>query len=176
MPSYAVVAGAIACPTHVQSRLSDGRFSPSSPVRPAVPIFRASDIGNERRGPNARKHCSADVYSSPPPKPIIAGHRSCAAKSAGRMASNIATGALSRTHASPGAGGAAARAYLGEINDTRKLAWRRSIEVLRMRRTAADIVAVSARPRRGLLADAWSSVAIVGMASGRPRRVRAGWR
>ena len=45
--------------------------------------------------------------------------------------------------------------YLGEINDTQELAWRRSIEVLGGRRhAAADAVAVSGRPLRGVLADA----------------------
>src|SRR5438552_382084 len=39
--------------------------------------------------------------------------------------------------------------YLGEINDTQELAWRRSIEVARGRLpTTADAVAVSGRPRR----------------------------
>src|SRR5215470_5704392 len=40
--------------------------------------------------------------------------------------------------------------YLGEINDTQELAWRRSIEVLEDGAArAADTVAVSGRPRRG---------------------------
>ena len=45
------------------------------------------------------------------------------------MASNIATGVLSRTRGSP-AGAWWHVLYLGEINDTQELAWRRSIEVL----------------------------------------------
>src|SRR5262245_15029421 len=40
--------------------------------------------------------------------------------------------------------------YLGEINDSQELAWRRSIEVLEDGAgAAADIVAVSGRPLRG---------------------------
>ena len=39
--------------------------------------------------------------------------------------------------------------YLGEINDTQELAWRRSIEVVEKgRRAAPDIVAVFGRPLR----------------------------
>jgi hypothetical protein len=46
------------------------------------------------------------------------------------MASNTATGALSRTRASPGRVVPRHVLYLGEINDTQELAWQRSIGVL----------------------------------------------
>ena len=55
---------------------------------------------------------------------------SCATRNAGRMASSIATGALSRTRGSPGPRGAVARAVLGRDQQHQELAWRRSIEVL----------------------------------------------
>jgi hypothetical protein len=46
------------------------------------------------------------------------------------MANNIATGALSRTRGSPAGAWCSHVLYLGEINDSQELAWRRSIEVL----------------------------------------------
>ena len=50
---------------------------------------------------------------------------SCATRNAGRMASSIATGALSRTRGSPGPRGAVARAVLGRDQQHQELAWRR---------------------------------------------------
>jgi hypothetical protein len=64
------------------------------------------------------------------------------------MASNTATGALSRTRASPERVVPRHVLYLGEINDTQELAWRRSIEVLEEGAATADAVAVSGRPLR----------------------------
>ena len=68
--------------------------------------------------------------------------------------------------------------YLGEINDTQELAWRRSIEVLEDGAARPrTLSAVSGRPRRGLLADA----SIVGVrlrnyvCAGRGSGARAGW-
>jgi len=94
------------------------RASLTSPLRPAVPEFSSGKSlnGKERRGPKRRKSAVVPTKSilSAANVPIIGGHHgSCAAKFAGRMESNTATGALSRTRGSPGARGAAARAVPG---------------------------------------------------------------
>src|SRR5262250_230706 len=56
---------------------------------------------------------------------------SCAAKFAGRMANNIATGALSRTRGSPAGAWCGGTCCIWARSTIRQeLAWRRSIEVL----------------------------------------------
>src|SRR5262245_58899200 len=88
------------------------------------------------------------------------------------MASNTAIGALSRTHASAaGARGAAAVLYLGEINDTQELAWRRSIEVLEDGAARPRTLSLFPEDRvEGLLADA--SVVGVRLSELRVRQAR----
>jgi hypothetical protein len=72
------------------------------------------------------------------------------------MASNIAIGALSRTRGSPaGALCSGTVLYLGEINDTQELAWRRSIEVLEEGATQPRTPSLFPEDRcAGVLADA----------------------
>ena len=91
------------------------------------------------------------------------------------MASNTATGALSRTRGSPGGawcnGTCCTSVYLGEVNDTQELAWRRSIEVLED--GAAQPLTLSLFPEdrcEGLLADA--SIIHVKLSELRLRRPR----
>jgi hypothetical protein len=65
--------------------------------------IRDTVVGNGGRGPNPGKSAVVPTKSilTAANMPIWRPSCSCAAKSAARMASNIATGALSRTHASP---------------------------------------------------------------------------
>src|SRR5690349_3833653 len=88
------------------------------------------------------------------------------------MANNIATGALSRTRGSP-AGRVVQRhvLYLGEINDSQELAWRRSIEVLEDGAARPRTLSLFPEDRvQGLLADA--SIVGVRLSELRLRRPR----
>ena len=97
------------------------------------------------------------------------------------MASNTATGALSRTRGSPG-GRVVQRhvLYLGEINDTQELAWRRSIEVLEEGAARPRTLSLFPEDRcEGLLADASivrRQAVGVAICVGRGSGARAGWR
>ena len=88
------------------------------------------------------------------------------------MASNIATGALSRTRRV--AGGRVVQRhvlYLGEINDTQELAWRRSIEVFEDGAARPRTLSLFPEDRvEGLLADA--SIVGVKLSELRLRRPR----
>jgi hypothetical protein len=95
------------------------------------------------------------------------------------MASNTATGALSRTRASPGRVVPRHVLYLGEINDTQELAWRRSIGVLEEGAAQPRTLSLFPEDRCArVLADAsivrssCRSCSCAGHGSG----VRAGWR
>jgi hypothetical protein len=86
------------------------------------------------------------------------------------MASNIATGALSR-HAGGRRPRGAAVLYLGEINDSQELAWRRSIEVLEDGAAQPRTLSLFPEDRvDGLLADA--SIVGVRLSELRLRRPR----
>ena len=93
--------------TTAEVMLDGDDVSLTSPIRPAVPEFSSGKSlnGKERRGPKRRKSAVVPTKSilSAANVPIIGGHHgSCAAKFAGRMESNTAIGALSRTRGSPG--------------------------------------------------------------------------
>jgi hypothetical protein len=88
------------------------------------------------------------------------------------MASNTATGALSRTRGSP-AGAWVQRhvLYLGEINDSQELAWRWSIEVLEDGAAQPGTLSLFPEDRcEGLLADA--SIIAIRLSELRLRRPR----
>ena len=86
---------------------------------------------------------------------------------------DIATGALSRTHASRGRVVQRHVLYLGEINDTQELAWRKSIEVLEDG-AARPTLSLFAEDRvEGLLPDASVIGGAVGVAAASATAV--GW-
>src|SRR3954463_13413399 len=107
--------------------------SQTSPIRPAVPGFSLGKSlnGKERWGPKRRKSAVVPTKSilTAANMPIIGGHHVLALQSSPEGWQ--ATPLLERCREHPGrrgARGAAAVLYLGEINDTQELAWRRSIE------------------------------------------------
>ena len=104
--------------------------------------------------------------------PIIAGHHVLALQSPpeGWQATSLLERCREHTRRRR-AGGAAARAYLGEINDTQELAWRRSIEVLEDGAARPRTLSLFPEDRvQGLVADA--SVVGVRLSELRLRRPR----
>ena len=144
--------------------------------RPAIFTEQVIDRQGRPWAKSAKIGCSADqVYS----------HRrqyadncrpscSCAAKSAGRMASNIATGALSRTHALPAGGWCSGTCCIwvrSRHAGTGVAAVDRGFGG--WRRATADTVAVSGRVRRGAAGGCLGGRRqIVGIASGPAAAVR----
>jgi hypothetical protein len=87
------------------------------------------------------------------------------------MASNVATGASLRTRESPGRVVQRHALYLGEINDSQELAWRRSIELLEDGAGRPRTLSLFPEDRcEGLLADA--SIVGVKLSELRLRRPR----
>ena len=110
--------------------------------------------------------------------PIIAGHHVPALQSPpeGWQATSLLERCREHTRRRR-AGGAAARAYLGEINDTQELAWRRSIEVLEDGAARPRTLSLFPQDRvEGLLADALVvGVRLSELRLRRPRQWGACW-
>src|SRR5437762_9233735 len=134
--------------------------SPSSPIRPAVLRFSQSKwlIGHEGRGRNPRKSAVVPTKSilTAANMPIIGGHhvlRCKVRRKDGKQHrywsvvenTRVAGGRVVQRHV----------LYLGEINDTQELAWRRSIEVLEDGAAQPRTVSLFPEDRcEGVLADA----------------------
>src|SRR5437763_4372302 len=134
--------------------------SPTSPIRPAVPRFsRGKSLsGKERRGPKRRKSAVVPTKSilKAANVPIIGGHHVLALQGSPEgWQTTSYWSVVENTRTARGRVVQRHVLYLGEINDTQELAWRRSIEVLEEGATQPRTLSLFPEDRcAGMLADA----------------------
>src|SRR5438270_3253710 len=158
------------------------RLNLASPIRPAVPRFSSGKSLSSKGDRRPKRRKSAVVPTKPIFRtvnvPIIGGHHVLALQSSPEGWQ--ATPLLERCREHAGCPGRVVQRhvlYLGEINDTQELAWRRSIEVLEEGSPQPRTLSLFPEDRgAGVLADA--SIVHVKLSQlqlRRPRQWGAGW-